>query len=278
MYNWLQNNKDKTGKPLTALSAKPIWLNVDEVESDTWTDAWCTASQLKFELGYDRPDVFDAKRFLHQYRGLLLAAGASEHSLPEVEPLEAEITPHSERVWSAFIKLLEDDQLVDIRFTPEGAAKPIFAHKLVLAAAIPYFIPEFTSGPRDSVGSSSSESYMEYELPPDTKPSSVRAVIGESGSANWVNLCTDRDSPQILLIKELSALQYLSPEIVSAIFSFLRLPLTPLADAEQTLKELLDLLRLCNRWKISKLKSQGEEAIMRLKLVNEYNWPTGQSS
>ncbi|KAG8937653.1 hypothetical protein FRC00_002981 [Tulasnella sp. 408] len=237
VYDWLQNNKEKAQKPLAALSAKPIWLNADEVESGTGT--WCAASQLKFELGYDRPDVYDAKRFLHQYRGLLLAAGASEHSLPEVEALEVEITPHSERVWSAFIKLLEDDQLVDIRFTPEGAEKPIFAHKLVLAAAIPYFIPEFTSGPRDSVGSGSSASYMEYELPPDTKASSVRAVIDFAYKGAF--------STPVSVTQD---------------------------NAEQTLKDLFDLLRLCDRWKISKLKRQGEEAIMRLKLVNEYNWST----
>ncbi|KAG8918923.1 hypothetical protein FRC01_001582 [Tulasnella sp. 417] len=229
VYDWLEENREKASKHLEALSARAIWLNVDDGSHELIFRA---ANQLEFGLGYDRPNVYDAKKFLHQYRELLLAAGATERRLPEVEPVKVESTPHSERVWSAFLELREQGQLVDICFMPDGAERPVLAHKLVLAAAIPHFIFAFKSGSRESAGSASTDICMEYELPPNTKEFSVCAVVG--------------------------------------VFSA---PVSVTEDvADQTLKNLLDILRLCKLWKIPKLRYQAEEAIMRLKLVNERNW------
>ncbi|KAJ7264998.1 hypothetical protein B0H12DRAFT_1101704 [Mycena haematopus] len=153
-YKWLNDNRDEAR---VHLSCAPValFLNVDDPISETWE--WRTAAQLLFDIEYDyhETNTFRARRFLQDYRPLLLAVGAGiEHDVdykPKTRAQDGNILRVS------FDAMRKAGQLTDTVLRPttdeaidEGTLR---AHSAFLAAAIPHVRDGLSGWVESEVGS-----------------------------------------------------------------------------------------------------------------------------
>ncbi|KAF8205699.1 hypothetical protein K438DRAFT_1818327 [Mycena galopus ATCC 62051] len=138
-YEWLNENRGQAREHLLNTSVA-LFLNVDDPSSETWE--WRTAAQLLFDIEYDFPETntFRARRFLQDYRPLLVEAGAGIEYAVEYRSKTRKQAGNALR--DAFDAMRRAGQLTDTVFMPtigqivdEGALR---AHSTFLAAAIPH--------------------------------------------------------------------------------------------------------------------------------------------
>ncbi|KAF8205680.1 hypothetical protein K438DRAFT_1964095 [Mycena galopus ATCC 62051] len=138
-YEWLNENRAEARGHLLCTPVA-LFLNVDDPSSETWE--WRKAAQLLFDIEYDFPetDTFRARRFLQDYRPLLLAAGAEIEHAVDYRPKTRAQDGNTLQV--SFDAMRKAGQLTDTVLMPttgevvdEGTLR---AHSAFLAAAIPH--------------------------------------------------------------------------------------------------------------------------------------------
>ncbi|KIO27692.1 hypothetical protein M407DRAFT_23121 [Tulasnella calospora MUT 4182] len=232
VYRWLHENLSYAHHRLQQLSAEPIWLNIDNPE-DTWV--WRPAAQLVFDALRDGINSYKAKQFLQYYREVVLSAGATQVSFPELPPLGEGPVHHPDRVILGCMTLRSNGDLCDIRFEAEG--EEVLAHKVILASVIPHFATAFAGGFAEGVVAGGAANIPTYTLPGDTMFYSVKSVIAYAYTGRF---------------------RFEPPETHDG--------------ATAGLESLLDLIKLCDFWIIDELKSKAVRAIAEFQLVNQDNW------
>lgn len=232
VYRWLHENLSYAHHRLQQLSAEPIWLNIDNPE-DTWV--WRPAAQLVFDALRDGINSYKAKQFLQYYREVVLSAGATQVSFPELPPLGEGPVHHPDRVILGCMTLRSNGDLCDIRFEAEG--EEVLAHKVILASVIPHFATAFAGGFAEGVVAGGAANIPTYTLPDDTMFYSVKSVIAYAYTGRF---------------------RFEPPETHDG--------------ATAGLESLLDLIKLCDFWIIDELKSKAVRAIAEFQLVNQDNW------
>ncbi|KAF7364083.1 hypothetical protein MSAN_01067100 [Mycena sanguinolenta] len=137
-YEWLNNNKEAARVHLLCTPIA-LFLNVDDPTWETWE--WRTAAQILFDIEYDFPETntFRARRFLQDYRPLLLAAGAGVEHNVEYKPKTR--APDGNILRDSFDAMRKAGQLTDTMLMPitdeDIDEDSLRAHSAFLAAAIP---------------------------------------------------------------------------------------------------------------------------------------------
>ncbi|KAG8927363.1 hypothetical protein FRC01_007590 [Tulasnella sp. 417] len=234
VYRWLRENLSYAHRRLQQLAAEPIWLNIDNPE-DTWV--WRPASQLVFDALRDGNNSYKAKQFLQYYREIVLSAGATQVSFPELPPSNERPVHHPDRVVSGCLRLCSNGDLCDIRFQVEG--EEILAHKVILASVIPHFATAFAGGFAEGALTGGASNIPTYSLPDDTLFYSVKSIIAYAYTGEF---------------------KLEPPETTDG--------------ATAGLEGLLNLIKLCDFWIIDELKSKAIRAIAEFQLVNQDNWIT----
>ncbi|KAF7363913.1 hypothetical protein MSAN_01049400 [Mycena sanguinolenta] len=138
-YEWLNNNKEAARVHLLCTPVA-FFLNVDDPTWETWE--WRTAAQILFDIEYDFPETntFRARRFLQDYRPLLLAAGAGVEHNVEYKPKTR--APDGNILRDSFDAMRKAGQLTDTVLMPitdeDIDEESLRAHSAFLAAAIPH--------------------------------------------------------------------------------------------------------------------------------------------
>ena len=171
-YKWLDEHSEEARQPLLCACHFKLFLNVNDPTEDGWTGKWEAAQNIVLNLHYDCQQLKTAGDFLVKYDKLLLAAGCSTMKIfirdgCEPPPTLSESDNH--RLREVQNEMRKSGELTDMVFVPysgpsevavdeyesgpamdvesdndvlgDVAVNPLDlrAHRLVLAAAIPYF-------------------------------------------------------------------------------------------------------------------------------------------
>ncbi|KAF7311318.1 hypothetical protein MKEN_01033500 [Mycena kentingensis (nom. inval.)] len=140
-YKWLNDKKADAQPFLVARSAEPLFLNVDDADAENWDGQWKSAEQLQFDIPYDYPTLFQVRRFLQDYRQLVLAAGAGQHytvAFTAAAPAQSD-----DHIRSKFNEMRLAGRRTDIKLLPENAEgaydeNTLRAHWSFLIATLPH--------------------------------------------------------------------------------------------------------------------------------------------
>ncbi|KAJ7749524.1 hypothetical protein DFH07DRAFT_942043 [Mycena maculata] len=137
-YKWLNENNEEAREFLLLRASEALFLNVDDPVAEPWE--WRPAEQLFFNIDYDWETTFRVRRFLLDYRPLLLAAGGDSEDPVDYRPIEAE-AQDSDTIRDAFNIMRKQGQLTDVVLIPTTGqvdVETLRAHSTFLAAAIPH--------------------------------------------------------------------------------------------------------------------------------------------
>lgn len=116
-------------------------MNVDDPDTEPWE--WRAAEELMFNAQYDYPKTFRARRFLEDYRPLVLAAGAKKIEDVDFKPETKADSLTNLR--DAFDLMRREGKQTDVLLMPvrkiEGEyidTTALRAHSAFLSAAIPH--------------------------------------------------------------------------------------------------------------------------------------------
>jgi hypothetical protein len=149
-YAWLNKNTEDARKALGHAVDLPLFLNVVDPLTSEWSGNWEPASKLVLNLTEDCGDLKAAKPFLRDYEQLLLSAGC--HKLNSLIPINLQrSTGVSADLAQQFSELRREGRLTDLFFEPNIPTaddetlddKVLAAHKVFLAATLPYFRDKF---------------------------------------------------------------------------------------------------------------------------------------
>ncbi|KAJ6531640.1 hypothetical protein DFH09DRAFT_1044441 [Mycena vulgaris] len=139
-YQWLVQNKEEARHHLLLRLTEPLFLNVDDPAAEPWE--WRSAEQLMLNVEYDYDETFRVRRFLQDYRPLLLAAGVKSEEAVEYKP---GLKPQDGNALRAEFDLMRRaGQLTDMLLMPSKMmgedidVESLRAHSMFLAAAIPH--------------------------------------------------------------------------------------------------------------------------------------------
>ncbi|KAJ7461551.1 hypothetical protein FB451DRAFT_1497484 [Mycena latifolia] len=140
-YEWLNENR-QDARPHLLRATGALFLNVDDPSFERWE--WRSAEQLLFNVEYDYEETktFRVRRFLQDYRPLLLAAGAGSEEAVEYKPGAKSQDGHALR--EAFNLMRRAGELTDMLLMPSETmgedidVDTLRAHSTFLAAAIPH--------------------------------------------------------------------------------------------------------------------------------------------
>ena len=142
-YKWLNENVDEILADIKNENRRSIFLNVDNPESDPWTDQWHAASNLVKDL-QDVGDMHDVKGFLRNYDNLLKAAGVRTIQKVKAEPVAAQDRTSFHR--SRFREMRKRGFEVNITFKAMDDEHQIGrAHKAWLSLNSEYFWRKFVA-------------------------------------------------------------------------------------------------------------------------------------
>lgn len=139
-YRWLNENNETAREALLLRATEALFLNVDDPDTEPWE--WRPAEQLFFNIDYDWESTFRVRRFLLDYRPLLLAAGGDSEEPVDYRPQTNAQDGNTLR--DAFNLMREAGKLMDLVLMPrhmEGEdvdVTALGAHSAFLAAAIPH--------------------------------------------------------------------------------------------------------------------------------------------
>ncbi|KAJ7161471.1 hypothetical protein C8R43DRAFT_336009 [Mycena crocata] len=142
-YQWLNENSGAAREYLLGYSkTRALFLNVDDPDVEQWE--WHSAEQMQFDIEYDylETKTFKVRRFLQDYRPLLLAAGADSVQAVAYRP-QGSAQDGNTVLREAFNAMRMEGQLTDMVLIPnemdEGDdVEALRAHSTFLAAAIPH--------------------------------------------------------------------------------------------------------------------------------------------
>lgn len=171
-YKWLDEHSEEAQQPLLSAGHFKLFLNVNDPTEDGWTGKWETAQNIVLNLHYDCQQLRTARDFLVKYDKLLLAAGCSTMKVFDRDAREPPPTlseSDNQRLREVQNEMRKSGELTDMVFVPSSSAPGVAdneyesgstidvefddnvlgdvvvnpldlrAHRLVLAAAIPYF-------------------------------------------------------------------------------------------------------------------------------------------
>ena len=171
-YKWLGEHLEEARQPLLCAGHLKLFLNVNDPTEDEWTGKWETAQNIVLNLHYDCQQFKTARDFLVKHDKLLLAAGCSTMKIfnrDAHEPPPALSESDNQRSREVQNEMRKSGELTDMVFVPSSSASGVAngeyeggsaideeldnnvlgdvavnplelrAHRLVLAAAIPYF-------------------------------------------------------------------------------------------------------------------------------------------
>ena len=151
-YSWLNKNVEAAREALVCAVDTPLFLNVEDPLTSAWIDNWQPASKLVLNLK-DYGSLKTVKPFLRQYDQLLLSAGC--HMLDTSIPLNdsTETFGDSADLAQRFNQMRREGRLTDLVFEPtiaytessdsDTSSQELAAHKVFLAATLPYFQDKF---------------------------------------------------------------------------------------------------------------------------------------
>ena len=149
-YAWLNQNAEDARKALEHAVDIPLFLNVVDPLTSEWSGNWEPASKLVLNLTEDCGGLKAAKPFLRDYEQLLLSAGC--HKLNSLIPTNLQpSTGVSVDLAQQFSEMRQEGRLTDLFFEPNIPtaddetldSEVLAAHKVFLAATLPYFRDKF---------------------------------------------------------------------------------------------------------------------------------------
>jgi hypothetical protein len=177
-YKWLDDHSEEAEVPLSSARHLKLFLNVNDPIEDEWTGQWEAAQNIVLNLHYDYEHLKTAREFLLKYDKLLRAAGCSSmqiFSRDGHEPARTQLESDNQRSREVQNEMRKAGVLTDMVFVPTSHPSEVYmgaggdygdgrddgsegieedpkfpedvnvdslelrAHRLVLAAAIPYF-------------------------------------------------------------------------------------------------------------------------------------------
>ena len=153
-YAWLNKNVKDAREALVCAVDIPLFLNVVDPLACEWIGNWQPASKLVLNLTEDYSTLKAVRPFLQEYEELLLAAGC--HRLNPLNRTQRQPSPSAEILGVAvdlakqFSEMRREGRLTDLFFEPTQTAddessdsQELAAHKVFLAATLPYFRDKF---------------------------------------------------------------------------------------------------------------------------------------
>lgn len=141
-YEWLNNRHTAAGDVLINLHAEPIFLNVDDLTTDTWR--WCCADEMCFNLEDDATTTTRAVlEYLMQFKPLFTASNVQEIvDAPVFNVSRSDKAELHDRMRNAFDQKRSDGRFIDVIFVAsDGSEHP--AHRLYLSGIGDHFDTEF---------------------------------------------------------------------------------------------------------------------------------------
>ena len=152
-YTWLDKNVEDAREALVYAVDIPLFLNVVDPLTSEWIGNWQPASKLVLNLAEDAGTWKAVQPFLREYEGLLLSAGC--HRLTPLNRTKrqhpAEISDVAVHFTKQFSEMRREGRLTDLFFEPSIKtaddesldSQELAAHKVFLAATLPYFQDKF---------------------------------------------------------------------------------------------------------------------------------------
>ncbi|KAF7322367.1 hypothetical protein HMN09_00014600 [Mycena chlorophos] len=146
-YKYLNSSrKSEVELHLSARKNERLFLNVDNPDEDDWAGQWKSAAEMQFDIPYDYGTLVGVRRFLQEYRPLLLAAGVGQHHRAQYAPSAAAAASSSDALRHAFNAMRLAGELTDLKFEPvrqeteddSEDSSLLRAHRSFVAAAIPH--------------------------------------------------------------------------------------------------------------------------------------------
>ena len=156
-YRWLNKNVEDAREALVYAIDIPLFLNVVDPLTSEWIGNWQPASELVLNLTEDYGTLKVVRPFLHDYEELLLAAGCQRlHPLNRTKrqpDSSVEILGVAVDLAKQFSEMRREGRLTDLFFEPtmqtaddhdeSSDSQELAAHKVFLAATLPYFRDKF---------------------------------------------------------------------------------------------------------------------------------------
>ena len=151
-YTWLNKNVEDAREALVYAVDIPLFLNVVDPLTNEWVGNWQPASKLVLNLTEDSSPWKAIKLFLREYEPLLLSAGCLKLITPLIRTRPtAETAGVSVDLAKQFNEMRREGRLTDLFFKPgiqtandeSLNSQELAAHKVFLAATLPYFRDKF---------------------------------------------------------------------------------------------------------------------------------------
>ena len=150
-YTWLNKNVEDAREALLYAIDIPLFLNVVDPLTSEWIGNWQPASKLVLNLTEDSGTWKAVRPFLHEYEKLLLSAGCQILNSLKLTKRPAEILDVGFDLAKQFSEMRRQGRLTDIFFEPtiqtaddeSSDSQELAAHKVFLAATLPYFRDKF---------------------------------------------------------------------------------------------------------------------------------------
>ena len=152
-YTWLNKNVEDAREALLYAIDIPLFLNVKDPLTSEWIGNWQPASRLVFNLTEDSGTWKAVKPFLHEYENLLRSAGCRRLNLlnrTQGQP-SAKISGVEVDLTKQLNEMRREGRLTDLYFEPviqtaddeSFDSRELAAHRVILAATLPYFRNKF---------------------------------------------------------------------------------------------------------------------------------------
>ena len=187
-YTWLNKNVEDAREALVYATDIPLFLNVVDPLTSEWIGNWQPASKLVLNLTEDSGTWKAVKPFLHEYEDLLLSAGCHRLNLlnrTKRQP-SAEISGVAVDLAKEFSEMRREGRLTDLFFEPiiqttafdesSDTSHELAAHKVFLAATLPYFRDKFELEKRGFLEDLMS-SATEWNIPPNDHDLGFSALL-----------------------------------------------------------------------------------------------------
>jgi len=151
-YAWLNENAEDAREALVCAVDIPLFLNIVDPLTSEWIGNWQPAAKLVLNFTEDCGTFKAVKTFLRGYEQLLLSAGCHRlNPLNQIRQPSTDILGVSADLAKQFSEMRREGQLTDLFFEPTTQnpndesldSRDLAAHKVFLAATLPYFRDKF---------------------------------------------------------------------------------------------------------------------------------------
>ena len=187
-YKWLNKNVEDAREALIHAFDIPLFLNVVDPLTSEWIGNWQPASKLLLNLTEDYGTWKAVRPFLLEYEELLLSAGCHKLNIlnrTKRQP-SAEVLGVAVDLAKQFSEMRREGRLTDLFFEPiiqtaddkSSDSQELAAHKVFLAATLPYFRDKFEHEKRGLLEDLMS-SATEWNMPLNDRDVDFAALLRE---------------------------------------------------------------------------------------------------